>query len=291
MVVWLGRDARLELRNLAGLGALLGQLERRLDRGEGRRRGLVLGQGIEHLAGGRGIAGIEMAADQAGQRRLVVGLVLEHLAEQRRGGRRLARLERGLGLLQRLIDRRWTELGTGLARQAIDEGLDLAFALGTDEAVDRLALDEGVDRRDRLDAQLRGQFLVLVDVDLDQAHRAARGLDRLLERRGQLLARAAPGRPEVDDHRRRHRGLDDVLGEARRIAVLDQTAGRLAAVGFAGPDDGFHGRFRTLPRPSIRLPGVGGPGHTWRFSTVRASLGPALPPGSPRASPRVSPRV
>ncbi len=44
--------------------------------------------------------------------------------------------------------------------------------------------DEGVDRRDRLHAQLAGEARILVDVDLDQLHRALGGADRLFERWG-----------------------------------------------------------------------------------------------------------
>ena len=65
--------------------------------------------------------------------------------------------------------------------------LDLAFRHRAHEAVDRPAAEEGIDRRDRLDAQLLGQHLVLVDVDLDQLHRALGLLHDLLDHRLQLL--------------------------------------------------------------------------------------------------------
>ena len=86
----------------------------------------------------------------------------------------------------------------------LDELLDLAFRHRADEAVDRAAVLEGIDRRDRLDAHLLRQLLVLVDVDLDQPHRALGVAHRLFQRRAELLAGAAPRRPEIDDHRARH---------------------------------------------------------------------------------------
>ena len=63
-------------------------------------------------------------------------------------------------------------------REALDERLDLALRQRADEAVDRLAVPEGVDRRDRLDAQLLRDLRVLVDVDLDHADLAVGVLDR-----------------------------------------------------------------------------------------------------------------
>src|SRR3546814_681914 len=67
--------------------------------------------------------------------------------------------------------------------QALDKGLPLALRRGTREAVDRLSLAEGINRRDRLDAELRGELLVLVDVDLHHAHGAGGGLHGSLQQR------------------------------------------------------------------------------------------------------------
>ena len=50
-------------------------------------------------------------------------------------------------------------------------------------------------------------------------------LHRLLEQRPELLARAAPGRPEIDDDRHLRRGVDDVGHESAVVAVLDQVGG------------------------------------------------------------------
>jgi hypothetical protein len=53
------------------------------------------------------------------------------------------------------------------------------------------------------------------------------GADRLLQHRGKLAARTAPGRPEIDQHRLPLRFLDDVLHEALGGGFLDQIGHRL----------------------------------------------------------------
>src|SRR6266576_2452924 len=90
--------------------------------------------------------------------------------------------------------------GTG-ATQALDELLDLAFRLRADKPVDRPAVLEGIDRRDRLDAHLLRDLGVLVDVELDHTHRTVGRAHDFFEDRPQLLARPAPRRPEIDDDR------------------------------------------------------------------------------------------
>ena len=63
---------------------------------------------------------------------------------------------------------------------------------------------------------------MLVDVHLDQLDLALGGADGLFEDRRELAARAAPGRPEVDQHRLALRFLDDVLHEGLGRRLLDQ---------------------------------------------------------------------
>src|SRR6185437_2268252 len=62
---------------------------------------------------------------------------------------------------------------------------------------------------------------------------------RLFERRPQLLARPAPGCPEIDDDSGVMRGIDDVGHEALGRAVLDEIG---AAIGRPrrGAENGFH---------------------------------------------------
>ena len=105
--------------------------------------------------------------------------------------------------------------------QPLQEGDDLALRQRPHEAVGRLAVDEGDHRRDRLDAHLAGDRRMVVDVHLDELDLALGRLDGLLQDRGELLARPAPGRPEIDQHRLALGFLDDVFDEGLRRRVLD----------------------------------------------------------------------
>ena len=69
--------------------------------------------------------------------------------------------------------------------------------------------------------ELRHQRLVLVDIDLDQTDAAAGGLGDAFKGWRQCLARAAPGRPEVDQHRHGTGSLDDILHEGALVTVDD----------------------------------------------------------------------
>ena len=166
------------------------------------------------------ILALDRGAHQAGDRVDIAGLVLQHLGEDVGRARVIARRRRFLGERHRLGD------GVGAGRRAggelADELLDLALADRADEGVDRPPVLEGIDRGDRLDAHLRREFLVLVDIDLDEADLAARVAHRLFEDRAQLLARPAPRRPEIDDDGGIARGVDDVGHEGRGRAVLDE---------------------------------------------------------------------
>src|SRR3546814_13787666 len=95
-----------------------------------------------------------MAGNQPSDGTGVLGVVLQYLREDGGSGLRVARLQRRLSLLEGLIDRARAEArGAGLA-QALDESLDFAFRLRALKAVDRLALEEGIDRGNRLDPQM-----------------------------------------------------------------------------------------------------------------------------------------
>ena len=86
------------------------------------------------------------------------------------------------------------------AEHLVERPLQLAFGAVIGQVGDRLALEQGIDGRDRLDPELGGDQLVLVDVDLDQLD-ALVGIigGDLFEHRGELLARPAPFRPEIED--------------------------------------------------------------------------------------------
>ena len=63
---------------------------------------------------------------------------------------------------------------------------------------------------------------MLVDIHLDQLDLALGGAHDLLEHGGELLARSAPRRPEIDQHRLAPRFLDHVLHEGLGGRVLDR---------------------------------------------------------------------
>src|SRR5262249_35361153 len=113
-----------------------------------------------------------------------------------------------------------------LAQQPFDERLYRAFGLCTHKTVERAAVAKGIDGGDRLDAQLVGKGLVLIDIDLYQPYLALLRTHDLLEDRGKLFAGAAPRRPKVDQPRPLPRGLEHVLGEARHGRVFDEVTGR-----------------------------------------------------------------
>ena len=130
----------------------------------------------------------------------------------------------GVQRLLRLLDAHLGRTRPDRPREALDERLDLALRQSALKPVRRLAVLEGVDHRDGLDAQLLRQRLVLVDIDLDETHGARGRLHHLFQNGRQLLAGLAPGRPEVDDHRHVPGRLDHIGHEALGIAVLDEIA-------------------------------------------------------------------
>jgi hypothetical protein len=115
------------------------------------------------------------------------------------------------------------QLAAGHLQDALDELPDLALGKRALEQVGDLALREGDHGGHRLQRQahlhqLLDEGAVLVDVDLDQADAALGGAHHLFQRRRQRLAGAAPGRPEVHEHRHLARGLDDVGHEGALVA-------------------------------------------------------------------------
>ena len=99
------------------------------------------------------------------------------------------------------------------------------------KAVDRLAVVEGIDRRDRLDAQSSGD-LGFSSILIDQLHRALGSGDRLLQHRGHAC-RTAPGRPEVDDQSCFRFNSDDAVsgkGPVGRRQSSGAAAGRACRI-------------------------------------------------------------
>ena len=71
-----------------------------------------------------------------------------------------------------------------------------------------------------------GNLRMLVDVHLGELDLALGGLHRLFQHRRELLAGAAPGRPEIHQHRLALGFLDHVLHEGLRGRVLDHVGRR-----------------------------------------------------------------
>ena len=105
--------------------------------------------------------------------------------------------------------------------EAFKECHHLTLRQRTHESVDRLTVGECNDRRNRLNAHLARNRWMLVDVHLRELHFAFCGLDRFFENRCELLARAAPRRPEIHEHRLVFGLLYDILHEALRGRLLD----------------------------------------------------------------------
>ena len=160
----------------------------------------------------------------------------------------VALLEDLLRLGEGLRDLGGTLVGTPLALQALDEGLDLALGQSTHEAVDHPAAGDREDGGDRLHAELLGDLGVLVDVDLGEAQLALGLAHHLLEQGAKLLAGPAPGRPQIDDHRDLARGLDHVGHEASGGDILDER--RLSRIGGGSRylGEGLHGLFSSRAR-------------------------------------------
>ena len=116
--------------------------------------------------------------------------------------------EQLLGGLHVLLGR----LLVGARHVLVEELAHLGLGQRADEAVDRLAALEQDAERDAAHAEHLRQLLrdlgLVVGVELDQLEAAGVGGLELLEHRAERLARAAPRRPDVEQHRLRERGVD-----------------------------------------------------------------------------------
>ena len=131
--------------------------------------------------------------------RASLGAVLRVVRGAGRGGQLHAHLLRGL-------------------QDLADPLPDLGLGHGAEEAVHQLAADDRHHHGDALHLQGRAQLGVGVHVDLGQDPLAARLGGELLQHRGELLARAAPLRPQVHDHgggagALHHVGVEGFLGD------------------------------------------------------------------------------
>jgi hypothetical protein len=169
MIVGIGRELRAQRRAVAGLRRLLAQFQFRFDGADRFVGGAVGAHEAQRGTRAFEIAALQIAARQPRDRARMARLFLQHMAVALR---RIAEIAGG----ERFVGGRENFLGVACARfaarQLLHEGADLRFRNRAHEAVDRLAVLEGIDGRDRLDAKLARDLLVLVDIDLDETHRA-----------------------------------------------------------------------------------------------------------------------
>ena len=199
----------------------------------GRRVLLVLRAPAEHRARRLGVAGLEQQIGQPGQRLDISGALLEHGRIDVGGGLRVAgraRLGRGG---QRLGDaRRPPPLPTTCSMNSRIWLSGMAPMKPSTGWPSLKAMTAGIDWMPSWPA-IDGwsSMFILTSLTLPPAAR-----DRLFQRRRELLARTAPRRPEIDQHRLLARFLDARrLGEACGRGVLDQVCrGRVADAGRRG---------------------------------------------------------
>ena len=197
MIERIGGDFFFQLAERPERLGLLGEFERGARGGDRRLVALGFRHQRERLLGLLERAGLDIAAREAGERRHIAAAPRRALRIELGGARGIAFGQRRVGGLQQILF-----LAADLALgEPLDERGDLALRQRAHEAVDRLAVDEGDHRRDRLDAHLARDGRMLVDVHLDQLDLALGGLHDLFQDRRELLAGAAPRRPEIDQHR------------------------------------------------------------------------------------------
>jgi len=254
-----GFDLGLQFGGVARFSGHTREVKRGTGTGDGCGVCLVGGYQVDGLLGAADVAALEVTLGEAGECCNVLWVFLEHAGIYFRCALQVARLER---LIRRLDGGRCVG-GSLLAQQPFDKRLHRALWLGTHKTVERAAVAKGIDGGDRLDAQLVGEGLVLIDIDLYQPHLALMRTYDLLEDGGELLAGPAPGSPKIDQHRHLSRGLEHVLGEARHGRVLDEVTGHfLRATARLAQSEHHYSSPRPLPAMGVfcfvrRLPNRG----------------------------------
>ncbi len=170
---------------------------------------------------------VKIAGQNIGTHQTAVGggIVRVFFQNRRKGLRRLRNPALGEHLFGR-FNRLGQSAVTAQCRRVFHKSGDFRPRNRALEAIDRLALPKGINRRDGLHAQLSRDALVLIHVDLDHPHRAACCGHCRFELRAEGFARAAPRRPKIDDHRHLFGGLDDIRHKGRLGDVFDQIARR-----------------------------------------------------------------
>jgi len=212
-------DPRILVRRIGGHGALeFGDVLAARSPQTGRRlQTLDIGigdQAVEHGERLIRLAPVDQHRGETRSRVGVVGLAIEHLAQDVLGGHVVVLETRR----PRLIDHE-IELGRN---EALDPRTDLRLGTYARERVGELAVLEGHDHRDALHPVLHGQLLVGVDVDLHQIEGAVRLGGEPLEDRSDDPAGLTPLRPEVHNDRYFTAALEDFPGEVRGVDVLHE---------------------------------------------------------------------
>ena len=153
------------------------------------------------------VRAIEIAVEglQLGEPRLqvdVVAIARQLVLQDRARAGEISRRLQLLRLLQRTVDR--------LRQMFIQHLADLRFGDHADEVVDDRAVLEKHHGGEAANADLLRQLLLLVRVHLRELDAPGVLRSQAVEDRHQLLAGAAPGRPEIHEHRRLAGRLDDV---------------------------------------------------------------------------------
>lgn len=188
---------------------------------------------LDRILGDRARAGQETHLTQRGLRLGVVRLGVQDELVGRLGALEVAVLERLLGGLETRVGRLFLRFGAGRAGQLACDGVpdgvepltQRGLGLHALEVGERLAGRDRDDRGHRLDAEGLRDPRVGVDVDLREDPRAVRFVRELLENGRELLARLAPGRPQVDDHGHLRRPLQHLGFECRFGDVHDRGDG------------------------------------------------------------------
>lgn len=222
-----------QLRHRACVFRLAGKLDLREGRFDFRCFSDLRGCSVQHRLGL-----IQFTQCNMGPRQPAIsGGILVILTQD--GGKGLSRIRnRTFGQhLFRSFQRFAKPAVSGAARgldHLLQEGVDFRCGQSALKHVDRAALHKGDYGRDGLQRQpllrkrLR-QALVLIHVDLGHGDSTLGLCDGGLQHRAQGFAGAAPGSPEIHDHRSLHRRVDNVLHEGGFGHVLDQITRRCGA--------------------------------------------------------------
>jgi hypothetical protein len=188
--------------------------------------GEVGGQGVDQLFGfGRG-AGAQQREREVELEPGLVRFRLDRLAQAHHFGVRIDRRSGGFVRHVRRIRRR-------LHADLFQDLAQFAFGQRARDRAEHLPVLDQHHGRHRTDLERRGEFLFLVDIDLGDEEGAGVFGGELLEDRAEGLARPAPGRPEIHQHRHLQGALDDV-GFERGGGGVEDVRGGGVGVGHGG---------------------------------------------------------